>query len=81
MSKKKKPKPIPFAEVDVIRKEIDWHLTQASDLQASLAPHNTPRGFIAATNKQGDHVCIMFKGTFEDIFKVIDFIEGADNEK
>lgn len=63
MSKKKKdevkPNPIRFRDIDVIRKSIEWHLTQASDLQAKLFPHKTNRGFIIACNKEGDHVCIL----------------------
>ena len=82
MSKKKttKPKPIPFEDVDIARKTIDWLLTQASEVQAQLQPHKTKRGLIAATNKAGDHVCIMFKGNVEDLFKVKEFIDGLDEK-
>jgi hypothetical protein len=83
MSKKRKekqeePKTLEFALRDIVRKSINWHLKEASDLQAQLEPHLTKRGFIGCTNNEKTYVCLMFKGTIKDLFKVKEFIEKED---
>lgn len=80
MSKMKKHKPIPFAELDQVRKSIQWHMMEIGNLYAQLEPHKTQRGFTGARHDNGS-VIIIFKGTVEDIFQVKEFLEGEDNEK
>ena len=81
MSNRKKPKPIPFGDIDCVRKTIEWHLQQASELHEQLRPHKTPRGLIGSANLKGNEICLIFGGCISDIFKVKDFLEKLDNEE
>lgn len=81
--KKKKDKetqPIPFDDVDVVRKTMGWHTEQIAGLYKQLGPPKDFRGMIGGTNEDGDLVFLIFKGNKKDIFNIKDFLEREDAE-